>query len=269
MSFTKEKKQQINQAIVEKVFLNSLNIKQIAQELNISRQTISKYKAQLIKDKILKVNSNNELEPVYKSITQKYKNTDLKCKEDSIWVSTFSPFISDTTDKCKSSLSYVFCEMLNNAIEHSNGSLIEIELLYNPYLIGVYIKDNGIGIFKKIQTTLNLPEKRYALLELAKGKFTSAPEEHSGEGIFFSSKMANYFAIISDELTFTNSATADDKSMLFEEDENIEKGTLVYFVFLPYSVINKSEIFEKYTQYPDDFGFTKTLVPVKLLHLIY
>ena len=30
------------------------------------------------------------------------------------------------------------------------------------------------------------------------------------------------FAIISDELIFTNSATADDKSMLFEEDENIE-----------------------------------------------
>jgi len=41
--------------------------------------------------------------------------------------------------------------MLNNAIEHSNGSEIAILYAENYKRIFVYIKDNGIGIFRKIK----------------------------------------------------------------------------------------------------------------------
>ena len=74
---------------------------------------------------------------------------------------------------------------------------------YEKRLCGVVRDfDNGIGIFTKVQNTLGLSEKRYAILELAKGKFTSDPDSHTGEGIFFSSKAADEFVILSDHLMF-------------------------------------------------------------------
>lgn len=41
-----------------------------------------------------------------------------------------------------------------------------------------------------------------AMLELYKGKLTTNPSCHSGEGIFFSSKMLTEFAILSDNTIF-------------------------------------------------------------------
>ena len=55
--------------------------------------------------------------------------------------------------------------------------------------------DEGEGIFLKIQKALNLYDTRESLLELAKGKFTTDPANHSGEVIFFSSKMFDHFSI--------------------------------------------------------------------------
>lgn len=43
------------------------------------------------------------------------------------------------------------------------------------------ISDNGVGIFRKIQAALKLLDERHAVLELAKGKFTTDPKNHSGE----------------------------------------------------------------------------------------
>ena len=44
--------------------------------------------------------------------------------------------------------------------------------------------DFGIGIFNKIQQGMNLLDERHAVLELTKGKLTTDPARHSGEGIF-------------------------------------------------------------------------------------
>ncbi len=41
-----------------------------------------------------------------------------------------------------------------------------------------------------------------AVLELYKGKLTTNLKEHSGEGIFFSSRMLTEFAILSDHCDF-------------------------------------------------------------------
>ena len=46
----------------------------------------------------------------------------------------------------------------------------------------IVVEDNGIGIFKKIKNDLSLQDEHQSLLELAKGKFTSNPKEHSEIG---------------------------------------------------------------------------------------
>ena len=67
----------------------------------------------------------------------------------------------------------------------------------NYFNIFVIIKDNGIGIFKKIVRDHNLKNENEAIFELKKGKLTSDAENHSGEGIFFTSKVVDYFLISS------------------------------------------------------------------------
>ena len=54
-----------------------------------------------------------------------------------------------------------------------------------------------MGIFKKIQKALDLLDERHAILELAKGKLTTDPKHHTGEGIFFTSRMFDEFTILS------------------------------------------------------------------------
>ena len=61
--------------------------------------------------------------------------------------------------------------------------------------IVVCIQDNGIGIFKKIKKDHNLENENQAIFELRKGKLTSDSVNHSGEGIFFTSKVVDDFFI--------------------------------------------------------------------------
>ncbi len=75
-------------------------------------------------------------------------------------------------------------EMVNNVMAYSGASKLEIAVKCNAIAIGFWIIDNGIGIFTKIQRDFNLADKNQAILELAKGKLTSDPSQHSGEGIF-------------------------------------------------------------------------------------
>ena len=74
----------------------------------------------------------------------------------------------------------------------------------------MYLHDNGVGIFKKIQTELRLLDERHAILELAKGKLTTDPKRHTGEGIFFSSRMFDQFDILSGGIFFTHKFQADN-----------------------------------------------------------
>jgi hypothetical protein len=64
------------------------------------------------------------------------------------------------------------------------------------------VGDDGEGVFRKIAKSADLFDPRLAILELAKGKFTTAPEGHSGMGIFVSSRMMDGFAIESSGLRF-------------------------------------------------------------------
>src|SRR2546430_17657923 len=54
--------------------------------------------------------------------------------------------------------------------------------------VEIAIIDNGVGIFKKIQRAMKFSSERYAPLAPAKGKLTTEPAHHTGEGTFFTSK---------------------------------------------------------------------------------
>ena len=88
---------------------------------------------------------------------------------------------------------------MNNAIEHSKGSRITYTIQKDILYTEISVADNGIGVFRNIQHYLKEKsgvtlDTAQAALELYKGRMTTDPVRHSGEGIFFSSKMLAEFA---------------------------------------------------------------------------
>src|SRR5262245_37396018 len=86
-------------------------------------------------------------------------------------------------------------EMFNNAVDHSAGVTVRFLMRYEAGIISLSIQDDGIGIFEKIKSHFGLEDYRQAMLELSKGKLTTDTTQHSGQGIFFTSRMFDRFVI--------------------------------------------------------------------------
>ena len=157
-------------------------------------------------------------------------------------------------------LEFSFLEMLNNAIEHSQSKEIKVIISRDKKDIIFGIHDNGVGIFNNIKKIKKLSGEMEAIEFLLKGKQTTAPETHTGQGIFFTSKIADTLSIKSygKNLRFVNNI--DD--IIVEDSKSILKGTSVIFVIDLKSKRTTEEEFRKYTN--EDFEFTKTKVVVKL-----
>ena len=156
---------------------------------------------------------------------------------------------------------YSFTEMVNNVIDHSNAEIMSIIVKLNALNIEIFIHDDGVGIFNKIQKDLGLEDPKHSILELTKGKFTSDPERHSGEGIFFTSRLCNKFAISSGSLFFIGH---NDNDWLFENTDSTS-GTLVLMLVEKKSDLNISDIFYEYADPDKQPSFYKTCIPVNLM----
>lgn len=155
---------------------------------------------------------------------------------------------------------YGFTEIFNNALDHAEAQRISVSVTKTAASSVVTIRDDGVGIFRKIQAALGLLDERHAVLELAKGKFTTDPQRHSGEGIFFSSRMFDQFSINSGSVWFSHQAKAAEDWIL-ETDES--GGTSVRMELGNHAPRSVNKVFKQFTT-GDDFGFTKTVVPVRL-----
>ena len=95
---------------------------------------------------------------------------------------------------------YAFTQMLNNAIDHSRGETVQIGVSIDAHSWKFHICDDGSGAFRNIRETFGLNQDLEAVGELSKGKRTTTPEAHTGEGIFFTSKIVDSFRISSNNL---------------------------------------------------------------------
>src|SRR5262245_30867695 len=150
--------------------------------------------------------------------------------------------------------------MINNAIDHSDGREVRVEVRRDALDSEILVEDDGEGIFVKIQRALGLRDPREAILELAKGKLTTAPENHSGEGIFFTSRVMDGFEIESHHLRFSHQARADDH---IREQAADTPGTRVSMRLANDSPRRLREVFDQFTD-PEESTFDKTVVPLRL-----
>ena len=158
-------------------------------------------------------------------------------------------------------VNYAFTEILNNAVEHSESEWCRVKLELDPYRCCFEIKDSGIGIFYSIYKKLGLENEISAVGELIKGKTTTFPERHTGEGVFFTSKCGDVVSFRSHRLKLIFHMPKQD---VFLEEGRCVEGTHVRFLIGKQSRRKLSAVFDAYAPEKFEYGFERTQVAVKL-----
>lgn len=235
----------------------------VAREFGITRQRAYEYVIrEVAKGNLIKIGKTRNTR--YFLANGKYIEFNLKItpslEEDRVFSQYIKPMILKYPENIQRIINYGFTEILNNVIDHSEGISVYIEVKIDDDKINIVIMDNGVGIFNKIQKALNLTSQTEAILHLSKGKFTTAPSNHTGEGIFFTSRIFNSFSISSSDMFYTFQNR--DWFLSPEKQENFGKGTLIGMSVLLSSNITPKEIMDQYAD--AEIGFHKTIVAVAL-----
>ena len=256
----------VRRFLIEHLSAHPTDIARVAADkFACTRQAVHKHLQRLVADGSVVVSGQTrskryELAPLVEWSRQ-YELSD-GLAEDAVWRTDVAPLLGKLPENVLGIWHYGFTEMFNNVIDHSGAKRVTLWLTKTAAGTTVDIYDDGVGIFKKIQGALDLVDERHAILELAKGKFTTDPSNHSGEGIFFSSRMFDRFVIASGEVYFSHDF--DEKKDWILQASSARGGTLVRMTLHNHTARTLKKVFDKFTA-DEDYGFTKTVVPVKLM----
>lgn len=261
MKFTKDRKQSIKHYILEKIDQDTPSIsKTVADTFSINPSTIHSYINELVKDNVIVKVKRGQYELVNKEYSYLLKRENGDLDDDTYAFDIcLKEHIEGFENNVQDIWSYTFSEMINNVMDHSLADSVKITISQNFLATCVMIEDNGIGIFQKIKDYFKLSSIEDAICELFKGKLTTDTKNHSGEGIFFSSKLMDDFLIISSSKIFTTNKYDEGKilSLVLEN----QKGTCVFMELSNFSHKTAKEIFDAYSNV--DGGFVKTKIPLK------
>jgi len=261
MRFNEEKKKSIIMYILEKIKQEDRAVsKSVAAAFSVNQNTVHMYINELVDQNIIKRVKRGQYE-----LTREEFEYDLRRDKGDLDTDTYAydaclyDHIKELASNVQSIWSYSFSEMINNVMDHSMAEKAHI-LIEQDYLsTNVIITDDGVGIFKKIKEHFGFASLDEAICELFKGKLTTDSVNHSGEGIFFSSKMMDDFFIVSDGKVFTNNKY--DNSLTLDIAASDMKGTCVIMGLSNFTHKNPKEVFDLYADV--DGGFTKTKIPMK------
>jgi anti-sigma regulatory factor (Ser/Thr protein kinase) len=234
------------------------------KKFGVTRQAVSRYLRELVDDGRIvasgKTNRRQYSLPVLRREAFVLPISNLE--EDVVWREKIAPLVVQLPSNVVHIWQYCASEMVNNVIDHSGGTELTLVIQQNAASTEITVTDNGVGIFRKIKQFCNLEDERHAVLELAKGKLTTDPARHTGEGIFFTSRMLDDFAILSGDVYFSHKHEHEEDWILQREKPNT--GTAVFMLLANASTRTTQEVFDYFASEDHDYGFTKTVVPVRL-----
>lgn len=266
MARLRKRGEEIRQFILENVGNHPKDIVQItSKKFDVSRQAINKHIQFLVRQQAIQFQGTTRNRQYFlcsvKKVEKIYSIED-DLEEDVVWRHDILPLVDEFSDNVIKIWSYCFTEIFNNAIDHSSGEYVVVHIEKTAVTTEIYIFDDGEGIFKKIQRELKLLDESHAVLELSKGKLTTDPSKHTGEGIFFSSRMVDYFTILSGKTHFSHHHTNDLDWIM--ERQKFETGTGVFMRMKNNTSRTLKKVFDQFTS-EDDYGFNKTVIPVRLV----
>ncbi len=171
--------------------------------LGVTRQTAHRHLRELVDEGLLTVEGAGR--------ATRYRRPELVnagryptagLEEDRVWAALGGPgsIAAQLTTPAEAVLHYALTELVNNAIDHSGAPEVAVEIVERDGVVELRVEDEGVGIFRHLRDRLELESELAALQELHKGKVTTMPSRHTGEGIFFTSKAVDRFEIASGRL---------------------------------------------------------------------
>ncbi len=251
-----------------------VRVADIVDETSFSRKYIHRFFDELQKEnKIAKIGTTKAARYVFSShqkVFEAKKNIikiDLLLKNRGLKEDLVEDKIKEDTGifiglskEVKAAADFAFLEILNNAIEHSKSENIRVTMsrMENKLIFDIF--DWGVGVFASIRKKKGLQNDLEAIQDLLKGKETTNPARHTGQGIFFTARIADRFILYSSKKKLIFDNNIDD---VFLKDSPARKGTRAHFEVALDTKKKSEEIFRRYSD-PDSYEFSKTEVMIHL-----
>ena len=273
MSFTEKKREEIKKYILRKIAQgDGAVLEKTMDSFGISITTVKRYIKEALDNGIIEYQAGEK--DSFRLIEKQYRaSVSLEGEmpeEDVLLQQYIMPHLTACNEKARVIWQYCGAEILNNAIEHSRGTRIGMIVTANALNTTVVISDDGAGVFSTLTEYMagngwDHPRVEDALVELYKGKITCDSRNHSGEGIFFSSKMMDSFVLWSDSLILKWGCRDEPevvRSHLLAYAARIWKeSTMVMMTLENETEREAGQVFDTYADV--DEGFMRTRIPVK------
>ncbi len=267
MGFSEDKKAQIKHYLLEKIKEEQPSaVKRTADVFGITPASVYKYLKSLEDNGVIEKIKRNEYRLISKTtVTVLRRSAGELQSETRVYDRYIFPLLRTLPKNVQGIWDYLCGEMINNVIDHAEAETLEIGITQNALETTVRLSDNGVGIFEKIKNHFSFESVDEAVGELFKGKMTTDETRHSGEGIFFSSRLADTFVILSSERVFTHNRFEGDSldritEKIRSESAHADRGTTVYMTLANDSQKHAKDVFDLYADV--DGGFTRTCIPL-------
>lgn len=182
--------------------------------------------------------------------------------EDRAWSRDFAPCFQ-LPSPVQRMVQHAFTELVNNAVDHSDGTRVTVSLRQTPEHVQLLVSDDGRGLFEQIDRHFGLDDPALAMLELGKGKLTSQPDRHSGRGLFFTSRLADVFDLHANEAAFQRRAWEAEG---FRAGRPLKRrGTSVYAAIALDTTRTLESVLQSHSEDGRGYGFDRTRVPLRLI----
>jgi DNA-binding Lrp family transcriptional regulator len=258
------RKAELREFILAQVLEHPTNIAAVAMErFKLSRQWVTRVLAELVEEGVLtRTGATRDVRyvPVDREVHQ-FKVTP-GLNEHDLWDRFAKPALSTLPANVFDICHYGFTEMVNNVIDHSESETGFVGMVRGADRIGLSVVDPGVGIFAKIKRVLGLDSLSEAIFELSKGKFTTDPAHHTGEGVFFTSRVFDQFSISSSGMLFLHHRDSDD--WLLDNTAQTSPGTSILMSISRASTHTLEDVFDQYATEREGYAFNRTRLVLKL-----
>jgi predicted transcriptional regulator len=184
-----------------------------AQNFDVTRMTVHRHLNRLLKDKkIVKTGTTKGASYFLKTSLDKTLIFQIasETKADAVWDEYMKDSFSRLRPSVREICRYGFIEIFNNASRYSEGKGIVVKAVWKKDSLEFSIIDDGRGIFQNVQKAMGLDDIRESVLHLAKGNFSTRPEEFGGRGLFLVAQLFDVFGLYSGGLFYCKDNLGDD-----------------------------------------------------------
>jgi anti-sigma regulatory factor (Ser/Thr protein kinase) len=183
--------------------------------------------------------------------------------EDLPWSRDFAPHF-EMPKNVRQMLQHAFTELLNNAIDHSEGQFVTVSMRQTPAHVQLLVSDDGRGLFDKIREGFEIEDPAMAMLELSKGKLTSAPERHTGRGLYFTSRLADIFDLHANTVAFQHREW-DPRSWKQGRAVRQQQGSAIFLAIALDTHRTLDEVMRSASLDAQNYSIERTTLPLRLI----